>query len=73
MQPQNVVDLDLLARSRGFKALGLKLTALVLGFRIAKGGWRRNWENKQLTDSQISYAATDAWICHDIYRALHRK
>ena len=72
--PKNVVDLNILAKSRGFKSIGAKkLTAIVLGFRIAKGGWRSNWEHKKLTESQISYAATDAWICHQIYRALHSK
>lgn len=47
-----------------------KLTALVLGFRISKSAQTSNWEAEQLDSKQISYAATDAWVCLGIYDQL---
>ncbi len=47
-----------------------KLTAIVLGFRISKSQQLSNWENKKLTDAQKLYAATDAWVCYEIFKKL---
>jgi len=47
-----------------------KLTGLVLGFRISKSAQTSNWEAEQLDPKQISYAATDAWVCLGIYEQL---
>ena len=29
-----------------------------------------NWENPRLSPGQIAYAATDAWICQEMYTRL---
>lgn len=66
-----VVDLNLLAPKLGFESIGAKkLSALVLGIRISKRQQVSNWEAQNLTQAQIDYAATDAWICREIYLKL---
>ncbi len=71
VKPENVVDLNDFAKTKGFVSIGAKkLTALLLGFTISKKQQISNWESDTLTEAQISYAATDAWICRDIYFKL---
>jgi ribonuclease D len=66
--PANFLDLNTEAKSFGILNEGAKnLTAMFLGFRISKAAQVSNWESPRLTDKQIKYAATDAWICHQIY------
>lgn len=68
---ENVVDLNVLAPKLGFESIGAKkLSALVLGIRISKRQQVSNWESIALTQAQIDYAATDAWICREIYLRL---
>ncbi|MGB0166015.1 MAG: 3'-5' exonuclease [Luteibaculum sp.] len=68
VQPKNPVDLNVLAKQKGFISIGAKkLCALLLGFTISKGQQTSNWETNELSDAQIKYAATDAWICRDLY------
>ena len=70
-EDQNVIDLNILASKLGFESIGAKkLSALVLGIRISKRQQISNWESKFLTNAQIDYAATDAWICREIYLRL---
>lgn len=70
-EEKNVVDLNLMAPNLGFESIGAKkLTALVLGFRISKRQQVSNWELEELSQSQLDYAATDAWICREIYLKL---
>lgn len=47
-----------------------KLAAIVLGVKISKSQRLSNWEADELTEAQILYAATDAWICLEIYKKL---
>jgi ribonuclease D len=47
-----------------------KMVAIVLGYKISKSQQLSNWESDSLTDQQIRYAATDAWVCLEIYNAL---
>jgi ribonuclease D len=69
--PHKVIDLNLLAPKLGFENIGAKkLSALVLGFRISKRQQVSNWEAEPLSQAQIDYAATDAWICREIYLRL---
>ena len=67
----NIIDLNKKAEQLGFKSIGaVKLSILVLGFRISKKARLSNWENPFLTTDQVNYAATDAWICYLIYQKL---
>jgi Ribonuclease D len=69
--PSGFVDLQQMAEEYGVMEKGLKkMTAIVLGFRISKGQQLSNWENTHLTPAQQQYAATDAWVCYEIYRKL---
>jgi len=70
-KPEGFVDLAPLAREAGLKVESVKkLAGLVLGFRISKSAQTSNWEAKTLTPKQIEYAATDAWVCLELYRRL---
>ncbi len=65
------IDLQNFVKDFGIQSSGLKkLTAIVLGFRISKRQQVTDWEAEQLTEAQQIYAATDAWVCHQIYRKL---
>jgi len=65
------VELSSIARSKGLEVESVKkLAGLVLGFRISKSAQTSNWEAIQYTEKQISYAATDAWVCLNLYSSL---
>jgi ribonuclease D len=69
--PGGFVDLQSFVRDYGIQCSGLKkLAGIVLGFRISKRQQVTDWEAEQLTEAQQIYAATDAWVCHQIYKKL---
>lgn len=69
--PEGFVDLQSFVKDFGIQSSGLKkLAAIVLGFRISKRQQVTDWEAEQLSEAQQIYAATDAWVCHQIYRKL---
>jgi ribonuclease D len=69
--PSGFVDLQNFVRNFGIQSSGLKkLAAIVLGFRISKRQQVTDWEAVNLTEAQQIYAATDAWVCHQIYQKL---
>lgn len=47
-----------------------KIYAVIFGRRISKNQRLTNWEAPELTLSQQSYAAIDAWACVEIYNFL---
>ena len=49
-----------------------KMSAIVLGKRVSKAQRLSNWESSTLTDKQQGYAATEAWVCIEIYRRLQQ-
>jgi ribonuclease D len=70
-EEKSTIDLNVFAPKLGFESIGAKkLSALVLGFRISKRQQVSNWELNKLSLAQIEYAATDAWICREIYLKL---
>jgi len=69
--PDGFIDLQNFVKDFGIQSSGLKkLAAIVLGFRISKRQQVTDWEAEQLTEAQQIYAATDAWVCHQIYQKL---
>jgi ribonuclease D len=69
--PDGFIDLQTLVKDFGIQSSGLKkLTAIILGFRISKRQQVTDWEAEHLTEAQQIYAATDAWVCHQIYKKL---
>lgn len=70
-RPAGFVDLAALAAKMGFRKTGTRgLAAAILGFRVSKGAQRSNWGRVSLTPAQIRYAATDAWVARELYRAI---
>jgi len=68
---EGFTELTTLSKEAGLQVESVKkLTALLLGFRISKSAQTSNWEAATLNEKQISYAATDAWVCLEIYRKL---
>ena len=64
----NVLDLGVVARRRGFGQTGVRnLAGMLLGFRIPKGSRTSNWAAPRLSPAQITYAATDAWACRELF------
>ena len=47
-----------------------KIYANLFGHKISKSQRLSNWEAETLSESQIRYAATDAWACVEIYKCL---
>lgn len=67
-EPAAIVDLGAVARRHGLEKSGVRpLAAMFLGMRIPKGAKTTNWATRQLSPQQITYAATDAWACREIY------
>lgn len=62
-EPAGLVDLGNVARAHKLSSQGLRtLAANFFGWRISKGSQCSNWSLMQLSQRQIAYAATDAWI-----------
>ena len=69
--PNHILDLNDTAKHLHVPHMGVKkLTAIFLGFRVSKSQQTSNWENPTLTERQLRYAATDAWVCLEIYQRL---
>lgn len=69
--PEGFIDLQNFVKDYGILSSGLKkLAAIVLGFRISKRQQVTDWEAEELTEAQQIYAATDAWVCHQIFKKL---
>lgn len=70
--PSGFEDLNRIAPTLGIENIGARnLSALLLNSRISKNQQVSNWENPTLTEPQIKYAATDAWICLEMYNKLN--
>jgi len=70
-EPRGFLDLQKWVTKFGISALSVqKLSAVVLGFKISKSQRLSNWDKDVLTPAQKSYAATDAWVCLEIFKKL---
>lgn len=68
---QNFVELQDVAKKKNLQNFGLRgMTEEVLEATISKGPKTTNWEAVELTDRQLMYAATDAWIGLKLYQKL---
>lgn len=65
------VDLQKLVDKWGIMDKSVKkMAGIIMNCRISKAQQLSNWEAEQLSDSQQKYAATDAWICREMYLKL---
>ena len=70
--PKGFVDLQQIAVNYNIEGQSVrKLAAIVLGVRVSKSQQLSNWEAESLSFAQIDYAATDAWVCREIYQKLN--
>ena len=67
------VDLQKIVWEWGIRDKAVKkMSAIILGYRISKTQQLSNWEAETLSESQCKYAATDAWVCREMYIKLMR-
>ncbi|MEI6891379.1 MAG: 3'-5' exonuclease [Pontiella sp.] len=67
-EPDGFIELAIPAKQAEIKNMGLRgLTAILFKFRISKKEQVSNWARPELTRSQTTYAATDAWLGRKIY------
>lgn len=70
-QPRGFVDLQSMVWEYGIRDKSVKkMAAIILGVKISKAQQLSNWEAEHLSESQMKYAATDAWICREMYLKL---
>lgn len=66
--PRGFIDLSKLASDKGIIQVGIRgLTARYMGCRLTKAAQKTNWAQPTLTLRQQIYAASDAWICLQIF------
>jgi ribonuclease D len=71
IKPDGFIDLQHIVHDYGIEDKSVqKIAAIVLNARVSKSQRLTNWENEQLTSLQQLYAATDAWVCREIYVQL---
>ena len=69
--PCSFVDLGETAKDRLIPHHGLRgLAALLFNYRISKSSRTSDWSRRKLSNAQISYAATDAWVSLEIFKKL---
>ena len=69
--PKGFIELQEMAPKYGIDVLSLKnLAGLLLGIRVSKRQRLSNWEAQELSEGQILYAATDAWVSLEIYNKM---
>ena len=70
-KPKSFVDLQKIVWEYGVKDKSVKkMAAIILGVRISKTQQLSNWEAEHLSEAQKKYAATDAWVCREMYLKL---
>lgn len=70
-EPHGFMDLQHYVEAFRIDEKGLKkISGIVLNRRISKSQQVSNWDADVLSEAQIRYAATDAWICLMIYNSL---
>ena len=69
--PAAFIDLQKIVWEWGIRDKSVKkMAGIILGFRISKTQQLSNWEADKLSESQCKYAATDAWVCREMYLKL---
>jgi len=70
-EPRGFLDLQHYVAAFRIEEKGLKkISGIVLNRRISKSQQVSNWDADVLSEAQLKYAATDAWICLMIYNGL---
>lgn len=73
-QEEGVVDIASMTQQLDIVNTGLRsLCAIFLKFRISKAAQVSNWGKQDLSESQLIYAATDAWASRQLFLHLHQQ
>ncbi len=68
------VDLQKIVENYGIQEKSVrKMAAIILGEKVSKTQQLSNWEAPSLSGAQIKYAATDAWVCREMYIRLNNR
>ena len=71
-KPAGFIEIADLTQKTGILNTGLRsLAGLLLNIRISKRAQVSNWARSKLTEAQIQYAATDAWVSRRLYMHMH--
>ena len=69
--PGGFLDLQKYVEAFNIESKSLKkIVAIVMGYKISKSQQMSNWESPDLSEMQQRYAATDAWVCLEVYNKL---
>jgi ribonuclease D len=72
-EANSFVDLSDIGKKMKIKQLGLRnLAGMLLGGRVSKSAKLSNWNAPQLTQSQVIYAATDAYVSLLLYLEMEK-
>ena len=72
--PRGFEDLQKMVWEWGIRDKSVKkMAAIIMGIRISKTQQLSNWEAENLSEAQCLYAATDAWVCREMYIRLMRE
>lgn len=67
-KPSGFLDMATVANDAGVLKRGLRnMTGILLGERLSKSAQLTNWAQQKLTENQLIYAATDAWVSLKLY------
>ena len=70
-KPAAFIDLQKIVWEYGIKDKSVKkMAGIILGIRISKTQQLSNWDADELSEAQQKYAATDAWVCREMYLKL---
>ena len=73
-EPAGFVELADITQKAGVVNTGLRsLAGIFMGVRISKGAQVSNWSRADLSEAQVAYAATDAWISREVYLRLRER
>lgn len=65
------VDIDREVSKIGIESNGLrKLAGIIMNIKVSKSAQISNWEAAVLSEKQLRYAATDAWVCLEMYEKV---
>jgi ribonuclease D len=74
VEPEGIVELNTVFRERGYrKDMGVKAAVAVLfhqRFQKSKKAATSNWANARLSESQLVYAANDAYAAIKVWQKL---
>ena len=74
IEPQGIVELNTVFKARGYrKEMGVKSAVAVLFgqcFVKSKKAATSNWANPRLSESQLVYAANDAYAAYGVWAAV---